>query len=61
MRHHLRLVAIFAVACVAYGLLIVAFRWMSQPSDRALYSGIALIFLLLLVVPLAIRTIWRKL
>jgi hypothetical protein len=61
MRHHLRLVLSLAVAVVSYGVLIAAFRWMSQPSDRAFYGGIAVVFLLLLVVPLVIQAIWRKL
>jgi heme/copper-type cytochrome/quinol oxidase subunit 4 len=61
MRHHLRMVAVLAVATVVYGVLIFALRMMSQPSDRAWYGGIALIFGLLLFVPLVVREIWRRL
>jgi hypothetical protein len=61
MRHHLRLVTTLAFALVAYGVLVVALRWISQPSDRSLYSGIALLFALLVVVPVAFQQIWRNL
>jgi len=61
MRHHLRFIAILAVALIAYGVLIRALHWMSQPSDRAWYSGIAVILCLLLLVPIAVREIWRRL
>ena len=61
MRHHLRLVAILAVALLAYIVLIQAFRLMSQPSDRALYTGIAVIFILLISVPAIVQAIWRRL
>jgi heme/copper-type cytochrome/quinol oxidase subunit 4 len=61
MRHHLRLVAIMAVGLIAYSVLIVALRLMSQPSDRALYGGIAVVFALLISVPAIVQAIWRRL
>jgi heme/copper-type cytochrome/quinol oxidase subunit 4 len=61
MRHHLRLVAILAVALITYGVLVQAFRLISAPSDRALYAGVAIVFGLLFLVPAIVRTIWRKL
>lgn len=61
MRHHFRVVAILAVCLVAYGALLIAFRWISQPRDAAVLGGISLIFALLLIVPLLVRTIWRRL
>jgi heme/copper-type cytochrome/quinol oxidase subunit 4 len=61
MRHHLRLMAILAVALIAYCVLIQAFRLMSQPSDGALYAGIAIIFGLLLSIPTIVQAIWRRL
>jgi hypothetical protein len=61
MRHHLRLIAILAVALLAYLVLIQALRLMSQPSDPALYSGIAIIFGLLILVPAIVQAIWRRL
>jgi len=59
MRSHLRLVAVLAVALVAYGALIQAFHLMSEASDRGWYGGIAVIFGLLLFVPFLVRAIWR--
>jgi hypothetical protein len=61
MRLHFRMVAILAVCLVAYGVLVCAFRLMSEASDRAWYSGIAVIFGLLLFVPVIVREIWRRL
>jgi heme/copper-type cytochrome/quinol oxidase subunit 4 len=61
MRSHVRMVAVLAVALIAYGVLIHAFHLMSQPSDRGWYSGIAVIFGLILLVPIVVREIWRRL
>jgi hypothetical protein len=61
MRHHFRLVAILSVCLVAYGVLQVAFHWINQPRDGAVLAGIGLILALFLIVPLVIRTIWRRL
>ena len=61
MRHHFRLIAILAVCLVAYAVLLAAFHWMNQPRDSAVVGGIAVILALLVVVPLAVRTIWRTL
>ena len=61
MRHHFRLVAILAMCLVAYGALIVAFRWISEPRDSAVLGGLTLILAWLLIVPVVVRTIWRNL
>jgi hypothetical protein len=61
MRHHLRVVAFLAVALVAYAALLQAFHLLNQASDRALFGGIAVIFGLLLLIPIIVREIWRRL
>jgi hypothetical protein len=61
MRHHFRLVTILAVCLFAYGILVEGFRLLNQPRDSSVLGGIVIIFLLLIGVPLAVRTIWRKL
>jgi hypothetical protein len=61
VRSHLRMVAFLAVGLIAYGALIQAFHLMNQASDQAWYGGIAVIFGLILLVPLIVREIWRKL
>jgi|HubBroStandDraft_6_1064221.scaffolds.fasta_scaffold121475_2 hypothetical protein len=61
MRHHLRLVAVLAVCVAAYVTLLGAFRLLNAPSNTAVLGGVAVIFLLLLVVPIALTSIWRRL
>lgn len=61
MRIHLRAVAVLAIALIAYGVLVYALRLMSQASDRSLYGGLALILGLVLLVPIVVRAIWRRL
>jgi hypothetical protein len=60
MRLHLRVVAILAVGVIAYFVLLQAFRLISAPSDRSLYGGITMLFVLLLAVPAVVREIWRR-
>ena len=61
MRHHFRLVVILSVCLVAYGVLLFAFHWINQPRDGAVIAGLSVILALLFMVPLVIRTIWRRL
>jgi hypothetical protein len=61
MRHHLRLVAALAVCVAAYVVLLGAFRLLNAPSNTAVFGGVSVIFLLLVVVPIALTSIWRRL
>ena len=61
MRHHFRLMAILLVCLAAYAALLRAFHWMNQPRDASVLGGVTLIFLLLVIVPVAVHTIWRRL
>ena len=61
MRHYFRLMATLLVCLAAYAALLGAFHLMNQPRDSSVLGGIALIFLLLVVVPVTVHTIWRKL
>ena len=61
MRHHLRLMATLAVCLAAYIVLLAAFRLLNAPRDVAVYGGVAVVFLLLAIVPVALNTIWRRL
>jgi hypothetical protein len=61
MRHHLRLVAALAVCVAAYVVLLGAFRLLNAPSNTAVFGGVAVVFLLLVVVPIALTSIWRRL
>ena len=49
-----------AVALGAYALMLWGFRLMNLPSDRSLYSGLAVVLALLVAVPVAVRAIWRR-
>lgn len=53
---------VLTVACllVGYALMLWGFRLMNLPSDRSLYSGLAVVLALLVVVPVAVRAIWRR-
>jgi len=55
------MVRVLAVGLIAYAALIQALHLMNQASDRSLYSGIAVIFGLILLVPVVVREIWRRL
>jgi len=61
MRHHFRLMATLAVCIVAYGVLLGAFRLLNAPRTSEVFWGVAVIFALLVVAPVVLRTIWRKL
>jgi heme/copper-type cytochrome/quinol oxidase subunit 4 len=60
MRHHFRLMTILLVCVAAYAALLGAFHWMNQPRDSSVIGGLALIFLLLVIVPVVVHTIWRR-
>lgn len=61
MKHHFRMVAILAACLCVYGGLLGAFRLLNQPRDGSVLGGVALIFVLLMVAPLVVREIWRRL
>jgi heme/copper-type cytochrome/quinol oxidase subunit 4 len=51
---------ILLVCVAAYAALLGAFHWMNQPRDSSVIGGLALIFLLLVIVPVVVHTIWRR-
>jgi heme/copper-type cytochrome/quinol oxidase subunit 4 len=61
MRHHWRLMATLAVCIVAYGVLLGAFRLLNASHDGEVFGGVAVIFALLAMLPVVLRTIWRSL
>jgi heme/copper-type cytochrome/quinol oxidase subunit 4 len=61
VRHHFRLMATLVVCVAAYAVLLGAFHFMNQPRDISVLGGMTLIFLLLVIVPLVVHTIWRRL
>lgn len=61
MRHHLRLMSTLAVCVVAYSVLLAAFHLLNAPRNAAVIEGLILIFILLVIVPVVVSTIWRRL
>jgi hypothetical protein len=61
MRHHFRLMATLAVCVAAYGVLLGAFRLLNAPRNMAVVAGVGVIFILLVIVPAVVSTIWRRL
>ena len=61
MRHHFRLMAVLAVCIASYGVLLGAFRLLNAPRTSEVFGGVAVIFALLVILPAAITTIWRRL
>lgn len=55
-----RCVLTLAVVVAAYSLMLWGFRLMNLPSDRSLYSGLAVVLSLVVVVPVVVRAIWRR-
>lgn len=54
--------SVLTAGCVvtAYAVLVWAMAMMNQPSNLKLYSGLAVIAGLLIVLPLAVWGIWRR-
>jgi hypothetical protein len=55
-----RCVLTFVCMLAAYAVLLKGFRLMNLPSDRSLYSGLALVLLIVVMVPAVLWTIWRR-
>jgi len=60
MRTYTKWVCTGVCLIAAYAPLVWALRMMNQPSDRALYEGLAVVLGLLGVVPAILWNIWRK-
>jgi len=54
--------SVLTLLCVlaAYALMLKGFRLMNLPSDRSLYSGLAIVLGLVVALPVAMRAIWRR-
>jgi len=60
MRTYTKCVCTGACLVAAYAPLLWGLRMMNQPSDRALYEGLAVVLGLLAAVPAILRAIWRR-
>ena len=53
------LVSIF-VLIIGYECMVEAFHMLNEPSDRAVYMGMAILALLCTFLPLLLWQLWRK-
>ena len=45
---------------VGYEGMVKAFHLLNEPSDRAVYTGLAILALLCILLPLALWYLWRR-
>lgn len=50
----------FLVFILGYECMVEAFHLLNQPSDRAVYAGMAIVALLVVLVPASLFRLWRK-
>jgi hypothetical protein len=55
-----RVVLSLFILMVGYECMVEAFHMLNEPSDRAVYQGMALLGLLCVLVPLALWQVWRR-
>jgi hypothetical protein len=48
------------VLFAGYECMVEAFRLLNEPSDRAVYQGLAILALLFLLIPVALYRLWRS-
>lgn len=53
------LVSIF-VLIIGYECMVEAFHMLNEPSDRAVYMGMAILALLCILLPTVLWQLWRK-
>jgi type VI protein secretion system component VasK len=56
----LRVALSLLILIVGYECMVEAFHMLNQPSDRAVYVGMAILGLLCVLVPMALWQIWRR-
>jgi len=59
MTTYRRCVLTGACLIASYGLLAWAMGLMNRPSNPALYTGLAIVLMLVAMLPLVMRQIWR--
>jgi hypothetical protein len=48
------------VLIVGYDCMVEAFHLLNEPSDRAVYKGMAILALLFIFLPLVLLKLWRR-
>ena len=60
MRTYTKWVCTGICLVLAYVPLVCGLGLMNLPSDRALYEGLAIVLALLAIMPVILRSIWRR-
>lgn len=55
-----RILITIVVVFAGYECMVKAFHLLNEPSDRAVYEGIAILAMLFLLVPAALWHLWRN-
>ena len=55
-----RAVLSLLILFVGYESMVEAFHMLNQPSDRAVYMGMAILGLLCVLVPMVLLQVWRR-
>jgi hypothetical protein len=50
----------FLALILGYECMVEAFHLLNQPSDRAVYAGMAIVVLLVVLLPVCLLRLWRK-
>jgi hypothetical protein len=48
------------IAFLAYECMVRAFQLLNEPSDRAVYQGMAILAMLVLLLPVVLWRLWRN-
>jgi divalent metal cation (Fe/Co/Zn/Cd) transporter len=48
------------ILIIGYECMVEAFHMLNEPSDRAVYMGMAILALLCIFLPLALWQVWRR-
>lgn len=54
-----RVLLSFCLLLLGYECMVQAFHLLNQPSDRAVYKGIAILALLCIVLPVILWQLWK--
>lgn len=60
MKKIFRVLLTFLVLIFGYECMVAAFHLLNEPNDRAAYTGMAILVLLIVLLPAALWRLWRR-
>ena len=60
MKTIVRILFSLSILIIGYECMVAAFHLLNEPSDRAVYKGMAILALLCIFLPLLLWQLWRK-